>query len=187
MGDDFWENMQHAFSVESALDTVLNDRVLGDCNTTALRDLTDMGRVAGAVDPDQKAGTRVRFVANLGSVLTYADIPGDKMEGTVVTVRAAGGVTTHQDGRLFVLWDDGKFRPILGEHLRLAGKSRRASNVRMIVSDLGDLTAFFSPVASGNPDELVHKATKDLWSFKKDGDQYVIERLFDESGEPLRV
>ena len=40
---------------------------------------------------------------------------------------------------------------------------------------------------AGRVEELVHKATKDLWSFKKDGDNYVIERLFDESGNPLKV
>ncbi len=185
--DDFWDDMRYAFSVESALDTVLGGQQLDDPNTVSMRGLTDAGRKAHAVDPNQKAGTRVWFVANLGSVLSYADIPEDKMHGTVVTVKAADGLTTNQDGRLFVLWDDGKFRPILGEHLRLAGKSKRANNVRIIVSDLGDLSAFFTPAASGNQEELVHKATKDLWSFKKDGDQYVIERLFDESGEPLKV
>jgi len=49
------------------------------------------------------------------------------------------------------------------------------------------VSAFFTPASSGNNDELVHKATKDLWSFHQDGDNYVIERLFDETGEPLKV
>lgn len=187
MYDDFWTEMQQAFVVESAIDTVLNGRELDDPTATALQDLTDFGRAANAVDPDQQAGTRVRFVANLGSVLSYDDIPDDNMGGTVVTVKSAGGITTNQDGRLFVLWDDGKFRPILGEHLRLAGNSRKANNVRMVVSDLGALSAFFIQAPSGSQEELVHKATKDLWSFRKDGEQYVIERLFDETGNPLKV
>jgi len=40
---------------------------------------------------------------------------------------------------------------------------------------------------TGSRDELVHKATKDLWSFREDGGQFVIERLFNDSGDPLKV
>jgi hypothetical protein len=47
---------------------------------------------------------------------------------------------------------------------------------------MGDLTGFFR----GDNTDLVHKATQDLWSFRKDGDQYVIERMFDGNGEPLK-
>jgi len=126
-------------------------------------------------------------VSNLGAVLTYDDPPADGLEGTVVTVKTGGGVTTHLDNRLFVLFDDGKFRGIQAEHLRLAGTSKRASNVRMVVSDLGDLSSFFVQAASGADDELVHRATKDLWALKQDGDNFVIERLFDETGNPLKV
>lgn len=184
---DFWETMQTAFVVESSIDDVLQGREMGDKTSTSLQDLTDRGRAAAAIDPDQKAGTRVRFVANLGSVLTYADIPDPDMEGTVVTVKTADGITTNQEGRLFVQWDDGKFRPIMAEHLRLTKGSKRSNSVRMVVADLGDISAFFAPAASGRNDELVHKATKDLWSFRQDGDNYVIERLFDETGEPIKV
>jgi len=154
---------------------------------SALRELTDAARAANAIDPAQDAGTRVRFVSNLGAVLTYDDPPADGLEGTVVTVKTGGGVTTHLDNRLFVLFDDGKFRGIQAEHLRLAGTSKRASNVRMVVSDLGDLSSFFVQAASGADDELVHRATKDLWALKQDGDNFVIERLFDETGNPLKV
>jgi hypothetical protein len=51
---------------------------------------------------------------------------------------------------------------------------------------LGDLTQFFSSSRTAS-DTLIHKATKDLWSLKKDGSDYVIERLFDDSGSPLKV
>ena len=51
------------------------------------------------------------------------------------------------------------------------------------VASLGDLTDFLK-VAK---DTLVHRATKDLWSFKKVGEDFVIERLFDETGDPLKV
>lgn len=184
---DFWDEMQHAFVVDSAIDTVLGQREMGDALSTSVRDLTDQERAKKGMSLEQTAGTRVRFVANLGSVLSYDDVPDDGLEGTVVSVKAANGVTTHQDGHLFVLWDDGKFRSIMPEHLRLARKSKKANNVRMVVSDFSDLSSFFASSPRGNSDELVHKSTKDLWSFRKDGDQYVIERLFDETGEPLKV
>lgn len=181
---DFWEDMQGAFIVESAMDTVLNGRELEGPPTTSVRELV----ATKGIDLNQKAGTRVQFVADLGSVLSYSDIPDDRMEGTVVTVKAASGLCTHQDERLFVLWDDGKFRSIRAEHLRLAKSNKKhANSVRMVVSDLGDISNFFSPSVSGNQEELVHKSTQDLWSFRKDGDQYVIERLFDDTGEPLKV
>ena len=182
---DFWEDMQTAFVVESSIDHVLQGQEIGDSRGTSMQALTDQGRAANAIHPDQTAGTRVQFIANLGSVLTYADIPEPNMEGTVVTVKTADGITTHMDDRLFVLWDDGKFRSILAEHLRLVKGSKKANNVRMVVADLGDVSAFFAPAASGRQDELVHKATKDLWSFRQDGDNYVIDRLFDETGDPL--
>jgi len=53
-----------------------------------------------------------------------------------------------------------------------------------VVSDLGDLSMFFN--STSRVDELVHKATKDLWAVKQTGGQYVIQRLFNDNGEPLR-
>lgn len=35
-------------------------------------------------------------------------------------------------------------------------------------------------------DTLVNKSTKDLWSLRKEGEGFVIERLFQENGEPLK-
>jgi len=162
----------------------------GGNDETSLHDLTDAARRAAAIDPNQNAGTRVRFIANVGSILSYDDPPADKLEGMVVAVKTGSGVTTHMDDRLFVLWDDGKFRDIKAEHLRLARGSKRASNVRMVVADLGDISSFFSPVASitgSAGDELVHMSTKDLWAVKQEGGNFVIERLFDTTGNPLKV
>ena len=52
------------------------------------------------------------------------------------------------------------------------------------VASLGDLTDFLK-VASG---ALVHKSTKDLWSYSKDADgNFLVSRLFDDEGEPLKV
>lgn len=190
--DDFaWTDM--TFTKEATVldmvlqgDTTLQGRELGGRHFNSMQSLTDKGRSAAALDLPQEAGTRVRFVANLGSVLSYDDIPDPKIGGTIVTVKTANGPRTDWEGRVFVSWDDGKFRPILAEHLRLAGPSRKHANtVRMVVANLGDISGLFVTASRG--DELIHRATKDLWSFKRKGDNYVIERLFDDTGKPLKV
>ena len=58
---------------------------------------------------------------------------------------------------------------------------RMASVMR--VASLGDLTQFLKR-ADG---KLVHKSTNDLWSYSKDADgNFLVERLFDDEGEPLK-
>jgi len=182
---DFWEEMGEAFSKEASFDSLLQGRELDGPAFTGMRDLTDNARQAKSLPLPVTAGTRVRFIANLGSVLTYSDVPDPKVAGTVVTVRTGSGDTTSLDDRVFVAWDDGVFRPILAEHLRLMRSGRTARNVRMVVSNLGDLTSFFTSSSRGG--DLVHKSTKDLWSVTKSGDQFVINRLFKDTGEPLKV
>jgi len=183
--DTFWEEMRSAFTVDSAIDTVLQEQSLEGPRSTSMRSLTDKGKAANALSLPQHSGTRVRFVANLGSVLTYDDIPGDKMEGTIITVKTAEGHINHRDGRVFVLWDDGQFRPILAEHLRRAPRKTRVANVVRMAGSLGDLSSLFG--STSRDDELVHRATKDLWAFREERGQYVIERLFDDTGKPLKV
>ena len=171
-----------------AIDMVLQGRTLEGAASLSMQSLTEASRKKGALKLPIAAGTRVTFVANLGSVLAYDDIPADALEGTVVTVRSADGdVTSYQDN-VHVLWDDEKFRAISAEHLRLVGSVQKVGSV-MRVSSFGDLSDFFEPVFQGKTanSDLVHKATKDLWSFRQDGDEYVIERLFTFDGAPLKV
>lgn len=173
-----------------AIDHILQSRTIEGSATTSMRALTDAARKQGALQIPVQAGTRVSFVANLGSVLAYADIPEDKIAGTVVTVRCADGDVTAYNDRVHVMWDDGQFRAIAAEHLRLANSSsKRASAVLLRVGCLGDISALFEPVSgkTASDSDLVHKATKDLWSFHQDGEGYVLERLFTEDGNPLKV
>ena len=183
--DDFWEEMGGMYAdAPGGMDEVIQGRELGGDYYNSLQRLTDLGKSAKAIPLPQVAGTRVRFVANLGSVLTYDDVPDPKIAGTIVTVKTAKGPQTDRDGRVFVAWDDGVFRQIFAEHLRLAGPNqKRSSNVRMVVGNLGDISSLF---ASSREGELVHRSTKDLWAVKKDGGNYAIERLFDDTGKPLK-
>ena len=179
---DFWGEMQGAFH------TSVVDAYLGGKKTAgvSMRDLTDEGRALRAEALPKVAGTRVSFISYLGSLLTYDDIPDEGLMGTIVTVRTAMGDTTNLDGNVFVLWDDGKLRGIRAEHLQVDATSKQASVVRMRVANVTSISDFFT-AASGRSDELVHKATKDLWALKQDGDSFVIERLFKEDGTPLKV
>jgi hypothetical protein len=162
---------------------------------TTMTDLTDRGRASKAVPADIPAGSRVAFITNLGSVMLYPNPPERGSVGTVVKVRTSSGDSTCHNDFVFVKWDDGHFLPTHREHLRLSAEKlshryRKGFTTRtydrFIVAGLGVLgDEFFVSASSGT--DLVHKATKDLWSVSKGDEGYVIERLFDDTGEPLKV
>jgi len=64
------------------------------------------------------------------------------------------------------------------KELKSLGKAAKTFRV----SNVGDLTEFLK-VSEG---KLIHKSTNDLWSMTADGDDFLIERLFDDTGEPLQ-
>lgn len=134
------------------------------------------------------AGFRVAFDGQLSSILAYANPPEAGALGTVVSVKTAMGNVTQHDGMVFVKWDNDDFFAAHHAHLRQAPSAGRQarSNYRQVLSSLGDLDGFLRS-GSGSDSELVHKATKDLWSLKQSGGEYVIERLFDETGKALKV
>jgi len=169
-----------------AIDHVLQGRTIGGAESSMLQGLTDKARAKGALEMPVVAGTRVTFAHNLGSVLHYSHVPDEGVQGTVITVRGAAGDVTAHDGQVMVSWDDGVFLPVQPDHLCLAkGSQKRASTVRMSFATMGDLSSLFELSKKGSSD-LVHKATKDLWSFSKNGDEFIIKRLFNDSGGPLK-
>lgn len=135
----------------------------------------------GVLPSNISSGTRVAFKQTLSGVLQYPNIP--QGEGTVILVRVGNTDSTSHRGRVMVSWDDGFFQPMLREHLRLAPSQRQASQLRQYCS-MEDLQGSFTKAR--NASDLVHKATKDLWTFRKEDTGYVIERLFDASGGPLK-
>jgi hypothetical protein len=133
-----------------------------------------------------QSGSRVAFTYTLSALLSYPEPPNRGVPGTVVMVRTAAGDTTELDGMVFVKWDDGRFMGVHKAHLVSApGTTRTANAYRMVVSAMGDLTDFLK--VAGGDDELIHKSSKDLWKLSKSKGTYVIERLFDETGNPLKV
>ncbi len=132
-----------------------------------------------------KVGMRVAFFSSMESFLTYTNPPAKGSCGTVVQVKCASGNTTSDGDYVFVKWDGGGFLPVLRRHLRVTStNTRRANDITFQTQNLAVVFASYSLVGK---DELVHKATRDLWSFRKDADEYVIERLFDNNGNPLKV
>lgn len=156
-----------------------------------LVNLTDSWRAKHALDLPVEAGTKVKFISNTSSVFAYDDPPAPNMTGEVIEVKTATGIATGIDDRVFVKFDDGKLRAISAEHLAASkgtarrstasvNKIRTASLDMFLDSALGE----FTKVAE---DTLINRSSRDLWSLSKDGDEYVIERLFDENGSPLTV
>lgn len=199
MSDNFWEDIGLNFAAASPLDEYLQGRheenpsdvpihgrgVDGDY-FSQVQGVTAAGRKKFALQLPSPAGTRVRFVSSMESLFSYDDVPGDRVLGTLITVKSAGGNVTSHEGSAFVMWDDGVFRAIRAEHLRVAkDPGKTASTVRIATTDLNKIASMFGTTSSS--DELVHKATQDLWSFRKDGDQYVLERLYNDTGKPLKV
>lgn len=147
---------------------------------------SDKGTAQREKEASAPAGMRVAFLDSLESVMAYPNPPSPGTEGTVVMVRTASGDTTSMMGQVFVKWDDGKFQPTWASHLVRAGSSKKlASNYarRHNASSINDFLRM-----SSESNDLVHKATKDLWSLQvgDDGD-VVIARLFAEDGSPLKV
>ena len=155
----------------------------------SMRGLTDKAREASQLELPVASGTRVQFASNMGAVLAYEDPPTPNMSGVVVAVKSASGPITAHDGKVFVRWDDGVTRAIHAAHLRSEQGRVRTTTAKVAtsirVASLGDLSDFFR--VAGTSDTLVHKATKDLWHVKKDADGYLLERLFTDSGAPLKV
>ena len=131
-----------------------------------------------------EAGERVRFAGGLESVFSYPNPPAPGESGSVVLVRTASGDTTCVGPGVFIKWDSRDVAELMDPRHLLAGSAtdKTANTVSMRLAGVGDLADF---VRHG--DDLVHKATKDLWALRKDGDDFVIERLFEEEGGPLKV
>jgi len=167
--------------LDDAVETRMSSKRIGE-TFEKMRTLTDNGREAKALRLPVKEGTRVAFNGNLGVVLAMNNIPDNGAQGTVVSVRSASGEVTSHNDNVFVEWDDGEFRAVNAQYLFTVGSSqKKAHQVR--VSSLGDLSDFLK-VSS---EALVHKSTQDIWSFKKEGDEYVIERMLGEDGKPLKL
>lgn len=197
---DFWETLAKESSVEdlsaddgffgevslsgpSVIDNFLGGQPLDGTHSEEVRGL--LAKERSKVTLPVPVGTRVAFVPSHGALLSYQEFPEGTGEGTVVLVRTGSlGDTTSFNGKVFVLWDDGKMRAIHNGHLKLAGPNRKtARRFSIRTSTLGDIGSLFAQAGQ----DLVHKSTKDLWSLRKEGEDFVLERLFDESGAPLKV
>lgn len=182
-GEDFdvsFENDEYMDKIFQGMDQGFNA-----VQDSVKSDLSASSSTNHPVSSDVPAGTRVAFRYSLESMLSYKTVPPKGQCGTVVTVRTAGVTsTTVADGRLFVKWDNGTFSATYPEHLRHT-KTRTASTVTKKFAHMSDLLASFLPSSNGG-DTLVHKATRDLWSLSEKDGQFVIERLFDDTGGPLK-
>ena len=133
---DFWTKLLtgHTLSnTKNALDqhlapSLVSGKAVGK-DFENVRSLTDRHREAHALRLPVSAGTKVSFTGGLGAFLAYEDSPKKGMTGTVVNVRSANGDITHHEGKVFVDWEDGKFRSVHAEHLRAVG-SKAASELK---------------------------------------------------------
>ena len=125
---DFWKTLAGNSSSQllmGSIDSLLSGRAVGE-DFERVRTLTDVHREANALPLPVEAGTKVSFTGGLGAYMTYENPPPQGSTGEVVNVKSANGDVTHHEGKVFVQWDDGEFRPIHAEHLRLASTGKTA-------------------------------------------------------------
>jgi len=60
---------------------------------------------------------------------------------------------------------------------------KTASSHRLRVASIDQLKGFMRL----SQESLVHMSTQDLWFARREGDELVLERLFDDNGSPLKV
>jgi len=137
------------------------------------------------------AGLRVSFAGTMEAMLSYPDAPPPGTKGTIIEARTSGRKATSHEGMVFVKFDGHKEMAVVANHLvvseqakkkakrKQASMTRRASSIDALLGG-GD----FVKLAE---DTLVHKATKDLWGLRQDVNGYVIERLFNDDGSPLKL
>lgn len=185
--DDFYTSISLSPSGTDTMDRHIQGHSLDGDYFNQVQVLTDRGRDKHALPLPVDAGTRVSFKYDLGAVLTYDYVPDKGVGGTVIMVRTADGDCTYQGDMVFVKWDDGAFLPVHRHHLRAAASfnTKQASAFVLRARSLGDLSALFA--SEDKQGELVHKSTQDLWSFEERDGEFVISRLFDDTGEPLRA
>lgn len=174
--------------IKAAVESRIGGTEMGGAHYNSVRNLTDAGRRDNGIHLPVPAGTRVAFVLDAESAMSYAEPPPPNAEGLVVSVKTArDGVVTSYDGKVYVkLAATGKVMAIFAQHLReVRGSTRKAKapGNKIRIASLGDLTGFLK---LGN-DTLVHKATQDLWKLSKDSGGFVIERLFQDNGTPVKA
>ena len=119
---DFWKTLAGNSSTQlltGSMDSLLGGRENGP-DFEKMRVLTDVYREANALELPIEAGTKVSFLGTLGAYMGYDNPPSEGSVGEVVPVKSANGDVTYHEGKVFVQWDDGEFRSIHAEHLRLA-------------------------------------------------------------------
>lgn len=177
----FWDELVSGYG--STRRGSLDDFLAGQ--PSKLRGLTDKGRASSAIQLPVQAGTRIAFQSNIGSVLSYPHPPNDGALGTVVMVRTADGDRTDLNGLVFVKFDHGQFLAVNPEHMRFSNQGKTARSVVRRVASLGDLSGFIRSAQAEN--DLIHRATQDLWKYEETPEGFVISRLFKETGSPLKV
>jgi hypothetical protein len=158
---------------------------LSDHYHRSVQHITEHGRKK--TKTTYSSGSRVTYRGNAGDLVPYVSDLRMGQTGTVVTVLSKeGNHITERDGRVFVKWDTGSFIPVNAHHLKRS-RNRIASTFQIRSASIDAFLGDFMRVAN-RENELVHKATHDLWALSDSGDgQFVVSRLFTEDGEPVKV
>lgn len=181
--DDKIDEGRMFLSSAGEIERFLSDRAPSH---TAVRSLLSPRGVQGLdLTKPVRAGMRVAFVESTRSLLVYPFAPGAGVAGTVVRVRTSSGDSTVHGGMVHVRWDNGTFQSVYLQDVAPAPRQLSAGKWRVTARcpDKATLLGHFRVASNG---DLIHKSSQDLWSLREAGGGFVIERLFDLSGNPLK-
>ena len=140
------------------------------------------------VKPPGLYGQPVQVLPSVGFALSARRLPDPKARGSIVCVRV-GRREVSAMGRqgFFTAWEDGKFLEMPPDLLaRVQGGKYDPALARRVAS-LDEVVGREFALSAASPQELIHKATRDLWAFQNVGGQFQLCRLFDYDGNPLHV
>lgn len=142
----------------------------------------------GAVRPPGIFGLPVRLAPTMGYAFSTRRLPDPRAQGSIVCVRT-GRREVSAMGRegFFTAWEDGKFLEVPPDFVVRVANGKFDPALTRRVANLDSVVGKEFSLSATSPQELIHKATRDLWAFQDVGGQYQLCRLFDHDGTPLRV
>lgn len=140
------------------------------------------------MDPPARFGQRVKLAPSLGYMLSARRLPDPQARGSIVCVKTARGEVSAMGRQgFFTAWTDGKFLELPPDILRALRGADYDPALARRVANLEEVVGQEYALSASSPQELIHKATRDLWAYQKIDGEFRLCRLFSYDGNPLHA
>lgn len=125
-------------------------------------------------------GTRVKLSSSIESMLMYPNIGGDVF-GTIVRPKR----DPSSQRTAFVKWDNGDIFEMENRYLSRVGEGINGNYIKL-GGKLSNSTMSDFVKSTKTDGGVIHLSTNDLWGVRKQGSEFVLERMFDNNGFPIK-